>query len=105
MLNPNLLDQKIAFENQFEGMSTVPFSYGDFETTRLQLIESVTAGLDNNDRAFLLSVNRLEPDWSIHEYQEFPSVKWKLQNIETFKKDNPEAYRQQLSNLEGILAN
>ena len=103
MLDPHLLDQRTAFENQFEGMTTIEFSYDDYETTRLQLIETVNASLSEEDKAFLLSLNRLTPDWSIYDYQNFPSVKWKLLNLEKFKKDNPEAYQQQLSELESIL--
>jgi len=103
MLDPHLLDQRMAFENQFEGMTTIEFSYDDYEATRLQLIETVKASLSEEDKAFLLSLNRLTPDWSIYDYQSFPSVKWKLLNLEKFKKDNPEAYEQQLRELEGVL--
>lgn len=103
MLDPHLLDQRSAFENQFEGMTTIEFSYDDYEATRLQLIETVKASLSGDDKAFLLSLNRLVPDWSIYDYQDFPSVKWKLLNLEKFKKDNPEAYQQQLSELESVL--
>ena len=103
MLDPHLLDQRTAFENQFEGMATIEFSYDDYEATRLQLVETVKASLNEEDKAFLLSLNRLTPDWSIYDYQNFPSVKWKLLNLEKFKKVNPEAYQQQLSELESIL--
>ena len=104
ILDPNLLDQRIAFENQFEGMSTIEFSYDDYEVTRAKLIEIIKSSLDEADKIFLLSLNRLMPDWSIYDYQDFPSVKWKLLNLEKFKKENPESYQQQLSELESILA-
>lgn len=103
MLNPHLQDQRTAFERQFEGMSAEAFSYDDYEATRLQLIETINASLDDNDKAFLLSLNRLEPDWSIYDYQDFPSVKWKLLNLEKFKKENPDRYQQQVGELESIL--
>lgn len=103
ILDPHLLDQRTAFENQFEGMTMIEFSYDDYESTRLQLIEMVNASLSEEDKAFLLSLNRLTPDWSIYDYQNFPSVKWKLLNLEKFKNDNPEACQQQLNELESIL--
>jgi predicted nucleotidyltransferase component of viral defense system len=103
MLDPNLLDQRIAFENQFEGMSTIEFSYDDYEATRAKLIEIIKANLDESDKTFLLSLNRLEPDWSIYDFQEFPSVRWKLLNLEKFKKDKPEIYQQQNDALEDFL--
>ncbi|MCR8921598.1 nucleotidyl transferase AbiEii/AbiGii toxin family protein [Dasania sp. GY-MA-18] len=103
MLNPHLQDQHTAFVRQFEGMSTEVFSYEDYVATRHQLIEIINTSLDDNDKAFLLSLNRLEPDWSIYDYQDFPSVRWKLLNLQKFKKENPEKYQQQLSDLESIL--
>ena len=104
LLDPHLLDQRTAFANQFEGMSAIEFSYDDYEATRLQLIETIKANLNESDNAFLLGLNRLEPDWSIYDYQEFPSVKWKLLNLDKFKTQNPETYQQQLSELERFLA-
>ena len=103
MLNPNLLDQRMAFENQFEGMSAIEFSYDEYEATRLQLIETIQVGLNESDKVFLKSFNSLEPDWSIYDFQAFPSVKWKLLNLEKFKAEKPESYQQQLSELERIL--
>jgi predicted nucleotidyltransferase component of viral defense system len=104
MLNPNLLDQRMAFENQFEGMSAIEFSYDEYEATRLQLIETIQSSLNESDKAFLLSLTGLEPDWSIYDFQYFPSVKWKLLNLEKFKTENPETYQQQLSELGKVLA-
>ena len=84
-------------------MSAIAFSYDDFEATRLQLIEAVKASLDDSDRAFLLSLNRLTPDWSIYDCQSFPSAKWKLTNLEKFKRDSLNIYQQQLTKLEELL--
>jgi predicted nucleotidyltransferase component of viral defense system len=103
LLDPNLLDQRTAFYNQFEGMSAIKFSYDDYESTRLQLLEAVTTGLDKSDKALLIGVNRLTPDWSIYELQNFPSVKWKLLNLVKFKKTDPDMYQQQLEKLETLL--
>ena len=103
MLNPHLLDQRMAFENQFEGMSAIEFSYDEYEATRLQLIETIQSSLNESDKAFLLSLTGLEPDWSIYDFQAFPSVKWKLLNLEKFRQDKPEIYQQQIDALKGVL--
>lgn len=103
MLDPRLPDQRAAFENQFEGMSQRPFGYDDYERTRLQLVDTVKASSSREDEAFLLSVNRLTPDWSVYDFQNFPSVRWKLLNLEKFRKENPAVYRQHLNRLESVL--
>ncbi len=64
LLSPNLIDQTAAFANQFEGMSRIEFTYEDFESTRLELIQTINTRLNDSDKAFLLNFNRLEPDWS-----------------------------------------
>ena len=104
MLAPNLIDQRLAFENQFEGMTTHAFTYADYEETRVLLRKLVLERLSESDRDFLLGFNRLEPDWSVYPYQDFPSVKWKMLNLEKFRRNDPEAYRNHLDQLEKILA-
>lgn len=103
MLDPNLQDQRAVFESQFEGMSAMEFSYEDYETTRNSLIQAVNAALNDDDKAFLLGFNRLDPDWSIYDYQSFPSVRWKLLNLERFKADSPGVYQGQLDALAEVL--
>ena len=103
LLSPNLIDQQAAFTNQFEGMSSLEFTYEDFENTRSDLIQIIRSRLDDRDKAFLLDFNRLEPDWSYYDFQEYPSVKWKIQNLTKLRENNPAKYRQQLDALEGII--
>lgn len=103
LLKPRLHDQSAAFVNQFEGMATIAFSYKEYEATRLKLISEIHACLTDADKDFLLSVNRLEPDWGIYDFQDFPSVKWKLANLATFKERRPEDYQQHYTELEKIL--
>lgn len=88
---PSIIDQREAMENQFAGMSDVPFTYEDFEATRTKLIADVKNILTDNDKLFLVSFEKGEPDWGVVEYRyfaEYPSVKWKLLNIAKLKKDN-----------------
>jgi len=56
MLDPHLLDQRTAFENKFDGMSAIEFSYDDYEATRLQLIETVK----DNPEAYAQQLNELK---------------------------------------------
>ncbi len=90
---PSLIDQHDALVNQFEGMTDTPFSYEEFEQTRDKLIRDVNALMTSEDKAFLLSFESAEPDWDHFEFEHFqnyPSVKWKLQNLQKLKSQNPD---------------
>ena len=105
-LQPNPIDQKQALENQFQGMSDVPFEYADFETTRKELIEKVNQSLDDIDRGFLLSFESGSPDWEkccTGDLSSFPSIQWKLKNIQTLKETNPSKYNMGVEKLKQFL--
>lgn len=103
MLAPNYIDQRASFENQFLGMSKLNFSYDDFESTRIVLIEKLLDSLTVEDKEFLLNFNKLDPDWSNYDFQQYPAVKWKLVNLRKFKDARPVDYRQHMRLLEQLL--
>lgn len=103
MLNPHLLDQQTAFENQFEGMASDDFSYEDYEKTRIELVEIVNQELTQDDKNFLLSFKNLTPNWSIYPFSEFPGVKWKQLNLNKLKNNNPEKHKQLFDKLKEVL--
>lgn len=89
---PNLLDQHDALANQFDGMTDVPFTYEEFEQTRAQLIQDVFALMTAADKSFLVSFEQGEPDWGNFDFsyfKDYPSVQWKLLNLQHLKKQNP----------------
>lgn len=93
LLNPNLLDQREAFESQFVGMTNAPFTYEDFEFTRERLISEILKSLTNEDRKLLISFSEGAPKWNLFPYEklkELPAIQWKLQNIQKLIKANPE---------------
>lgn len=65
--------------------------------------DTIRRSLHETDKQFLLRFNQLEPDWSVYDYHQFPSVKWKLMNLAKFKKESPEVYRAQLDKLAALL--
>src|SRR5690554_4793176 len=103
MLNPHLLDQQTAFENQFEGMASDDFSYEDYEKTRIELVEIVNQELTQDDKNFLLSFKNLTPNWSNYPFSEFPGVKWKQLNLNKLKNNNPEKHKQLFDKLKEVL--
>lgn len=99
MLFPNLLDQRSAMANQFDGMSNEPFTYVDFEATRNLLIQNIHKSLTVTDKDFLLKFENATPDWSLYNFEKFPAVQWKLQNLQKLKETNPEKHSKQLKKL------
>ena len=103
LLNPILQDQQQAFENQFQGMTDVPFSYTEYRQTRVDLIRRIKKSLTEQDKNFLVSVNKTEPDWGIYDFERFPSVQWKLQNLRKLQETNPQKYIKQCEMLKTFL--
>ena len=99
IIDPNLQDQRATLENHFVGMSNEDFSYGEFETVRRRLIDTIHKSLTKEDKEFLLSVKNLEPDWSVYDFSRFPAIVWKLQNLQKLKENNPDKHSQQYENL------
>ena len=90
---PNLINQKDAMENQFSGMTELPFTYEDYEETRSDLITRVKNLMTDEDKRFLISFEQGTPYWEGSPYIEFadyPSVKWKLLNLGKLARTNPE---------------
>ena len=99
VIAPNFQDQRSALENQFAGMTDEIFSYEEFEAIREKLVETIHESLTEKDKEFLLSVKNLTPDWSIYDFQRFPSINWKLQNLQKLKENKPDKYRAQYEAL------
>jgi len=97
LISPKLKDQKSAFDKQFKGMSSIDFSYDDYEATRAILINTITRRLTNNDKKFLLSFEMGEPHWELFPHKvlkDLPAIKWKLLNIRKLKKSQPQKHEQ-----------
>ena len=106
ILQPHLLDQRSAFNNQFQGMSDIIFTYEDLEATREKLVHTLNSSLSKNDRSFLLSFKRGNPDWNLFPVEglkDMPAVQWKLQNIKNLVKSNPKKHIELVSKLESYL--
>ncbi len=104
ILNPNRLNQREALVNQFEGMTSEPFTSNDYENTRNELIGIIQSTLTKEEKDFLIKFKELQPDWSLYNYEQFPSVKWKLLNLQKLKDKNPAKYKEQLNRLRTFLS-
>lgn len=101
-LNPNPINQREALEKQFEGMTDEPFSYEDYQNARANLVVVVNQNLTTEDKEFLISFEESTPDWNkccAGDLSKYPSVRWKLQNIEKLKFKNPIKYKESVDKL------
>ena len=105
-LQPHAIDQTNTLEKQFDGMSDIPFSYSDYEKTRSWLVGYINDNLTDTDKQLLLSFEQGSPDWSlcsVGDLSVYPSVKWKLQNIEKLKSINKIKFEQSVAKLKDYL--
>ncbi len=107
MLKPNFQDQRQVFASQFQGMALKPFTYNDYENSRVRLVKEINALLTDNDRELLLGFKRGEPDWSLSKMarlQDLPAVKWKLQNVRKLAAQDKKKHVAMVNKLEEVFA-
>jgi len=108
MIKPHFIDQREAFESHFAGMTSISFTYKDYEETRERLVNEIHSQLTENDRKFIISFVEGNPDWDAFQLdvlKELPAVKWKLQNLQKLIKINPEKHAKFLALVQEILFN
>lgn len=92
-------------EHQFAGMSEIQFTYEEFESTRDKLIRDVNSAMTEDDKKFLIGFEDLTVDWSdtvYSDFRDYPSVKWKIQNLQKLKKSNPKKLMSEADKLREI---
>lgn len=92
--------------NQFNGMTDIPFSYDDYEQARAQLIADANAVITDDDKEFMVNFELGNPNWETYEFaylRYYPSVRWKLMNIEKLAKQNPNKLVEQADKLKAVL--
>jgi len=102
VISPTLIDQRATLDNHFAGMAEEPFSYEEFEETRRLLIEKVDSDLTEAEMKFLISFKEGEPAWAEYgfsDFEKFPAIQWKLQNIRKLKTSKPAKHQEQLERL------
>ena len=85
VLNPGLQDISQLFENEFAGMTTDDAKLEDLISVRRDLISKIKTSLTEEQKSFILSFKNKKPEWKlsgIDGIENYPSVKWKLMNLE-----------------------
>ncbi len=90
MLDPLPKDQRILFQHELEGMNPSIPSYAVLSEVRVRLMGALQAQLTNEERLFLLSFKKGEPEWEksgVPNIENFPAVKWKLFNVQKMDQE------------------
>mgnify|MGYP003546821492 FL=1 len=85
VLDPGLQDINQLFENEFAGMSSENVKLEDLISVRNDLISKMKTSLTEEQKKFIISFKKREPEWQlsgIEGIDKYPSVKWKLINIQ-----------------------
>jgi len=106
VLSPNLRDISVEYESTFKGLTAEPVKLETLLAARQTMISDLNASLDVNERAFLLSIARNQPNWallSIEHLDQLPGIRWKLKNLERLAKESPKKFNSQAQALERLL--
>lgn len=106
VLAPSLRDISGDYDGTFRGMTAEPVALEALLAARERMIAELQAGLDAEERAFLISIARNEPDWTllqIGHLAQLPGIRWKLANLDRLAKANPKKLKAQARALEKVL--
>jgi len=101
-------DKNIAgeYERAFVGMTEVDCSLEALLEARVRLRHELPGRLNAQHKQFLSGLTRAQPDWSLLQCQhaaQLPALRWKLSNLETFRKRRPEDFTAQADALDAGL--
>ncbi len=103
LLNPNFKDIKDIFNKEFQGMTEMHITLDELIETRQILKDKILSRFTDKEKQFLLSFKKGVPEWDLLELPDidkFPSIKWKLQNINSMPAKKQ---KEQLLKLEAVL--
>lgn len=107
VLFPTPKDIRLAYESSFVGMTAGPVTLESLLATRERLFRELPATLDANERQFLRTLVRAEPDWSlldIAHLEDLPAIRWRLQNLQEFSRKSPARFRALADSLDARFA-
>mgnify|MGYP005850315971 CR=1 FL=1 len=104
ILDPNRKDLTDEFVEEFHGMVAIPVRRESLEQARECLIQKIAGFMTMDDRSFLLSFKRDEPDWERFAYPKaraLPAIRWKRLNLD---KMTPDRRKAAIDRLNDVLA-
>ncbi len=81
--------------------------YAEKVEVLLRLLQDVCALMTPADQSFLVSFEQGQPDWDSFDFgyfQEYPSIQWKLLNLQKLKRQNPVKLATESAKLQAIFS-
>lgn len=103
VLFPNAKEVAGEYHNNFVGMTNDPVGLDALVAARSRLFDELPKRLTDGQRRFLVGLARAEPDWTLlrcAHAAELPALRWKLVNLETFRKRRRKDFDAQAGELE-----
>lgn len=107
LLDPGPIDLEDIYAREFEGMTANPLPLEALYAARQELIAELRKRLTGKAAMFLEGVHNCEPDFELiglSQASDLPAVKWKLQNLQKFKANDPERHAEQLQALKELFS-
>jgi len=104
----NMIDIEGEFMRDFVGMTVEEVPLQVLLDARAELVRIVHGRLTQDQKDFLVSLTRAEPQWDllgIPHLQDMPAIRWKLQNLKQLQASNKDKFNVQIKELEERLAN
>lgn len=95
------------YQSNFEGMTLEPISLETLLETRTRLRSALPKLLTSRHREFLIGLAQAQPDWNLLQCPHasgLPALRWKLANLEIFRKNRPSDFENQFKLLESKLS-
>ncbi|WP_271196295.1 nucleotidyl transferase AbiEii/AbiGii toxin family protein, partial [Azotobacter vinelandii] len=95
------------YERAFVGMTEIACPLETLLDARTRLRHELPLRLSAANKQFLSGLVRAEPDWSLLQCQhaaQLPALRWKLANLETFRKRRPADFAAQADALDAKLS-
>jgi predicted nucleotidyltransferase component of viral defense system len=102
-------DKNIAgeYERSFVGMTEIDCSLDTLLATRARLRQELPRRLTDEHRRFLSGLAQADPDWTLLQCphaEHLPALRWKLTNLNSFKKRRPNDFAAQARALDAGMA-
>lgn len=102
LLSPRIQDISDAFQAQFAGMTQEEVAIEELITIQQELPTHLVSALDEDERAFLMSLKQGEPEWyrlGFDHLSQLPALQWKLRNIRRMQREKHDAAVEKLARI------